>query len=64
MIIRKNMVKVMCISVDFDLMVDIIINKVFLIGIFEEDSLIIILYKLVKLWYSNYIFFFVKLIFL
>lgn len=39
-------------------MVAIIINKVFPIGISEEEHLIIILYKVVKLWYSNYSFFF------
>lgn len=52
----------MCTSVDPDSMVDIIINKVFPIGISEEDSLITILYKLVKLWYSNHTFFPAKLI--
>lgn len=49
MTIRKNMAKVMCTSVDPDSVVDIIINKVFPIGISEEDSLITFLYKLVKL---------------
>lgn len=39
-------------------MVEIIVNKGFPLGVSEEDSLVIILYKVVKLQCSNRTFFF------
>lgn len=39
-------------------MVEIIVNKGFPLGVSEEDSLVIILYKVVKLRCSNRNFFF------
>lgn len=49
MTVRNNVTRIPCTLVDLHSMVEIIVNKVFPLGVSEEDSLVIILYKMVKL---------------
>lgn len=49
MTVRNNVTEVPCTLVDSHAVVEIIVNKVFPLGISEEDSLVITLYKVVKL---------------